>query len=85
MLFRERRLMIVSIDEFNPSAPTPQYPWVGKYVTDFTIVVLFTEPCCGFCLHSTYPENQHDRYSDNWEESLFVPCSITLSSLKDNL
>ncbi len=83
MLFRERQLMKVLIDEVNPLAPTPQYPWVGKYITEYTIVVLFTEPRCGFYLHSTYPENQHDRYSDNWEESLFAPCSITLSSLKD--
>ena len=82
MLFRERQLMKVLIDEFNPD-PTPKYPWVGKYVTEFTTVVLFTEPSCGFCLHSTYPENQHNRYYDNWTESLFVPCSITLSSLKD--
>ena len=85
MLFRERQFMKVLIDEFNPSAPTPEYPWVGKYITDFITVVLFTAPRCGFCLHSTYQENQHDRYSDNWEESLFVPCSITLSSLKDQL
>ena len=85
MLFRERQLMKVLIDEFNPVSPTPQYPWVGKYVTEYTTVVLFTEPRCGFCLHSTCPENQHDRYSDNWDEHLFVPCSITLSSLKDNL
>ena len=77
--------MKVLIDEFNPVSPTPQYPWVGKYVTEYTTVVLFTEPRCGFCLHSTCPENQHDRYSDNWDEHLFVPCSITLSSLKDNL
>lgn len=83
MLFRERQLMKVLIDEFNPSAPTPKYPWVGKYVTEHTTVVLFTEPRCGFCLHSTCPENQHDRYADTWTESLFVPCSITLSSLKD--
>ena len=76
--------MKVSIDEFKLLAPTPQYPWVGKYVTDFTTVVLFTEPRCGFCLYSTDQENQHDRYADIWEESLFVPCSITLSSVKDN-
>lgn len=85
MLFRERQLMKILIDEFNSVPPTPKYPWVGKYVTDYTTVVLFTEPRCGFCLHSTYSENQHDRHSSNWTESLFVPCSITLSSLKDNL
>ena len=75
--------MKVLIDEVNTLAQTPQYPWVGKYVTDFIPVVLFTEPKCGFCLHSDYPGNQHDRYSDNWDEHLFVHCSITLSSLKD--
>lgn len=85
MLFRERQLMKVLIDEVKPLAPTPQYPWVGKYVTEYTTVVLFTEPGCGFCLHSTYSENEHDRHSSNWIESLFVPCSITLSSIKDNL
>ena len=85
MLFRERQFMKVSIDEVNPLIPTPKYPWVGKHVTEYTTVVLFTEPRCGFCLHSTYPENQHDRYADTWDEHLFVPCSITLSSLKDNL
>ena len=83
MLFRERQLMKVLIDEFNPSAPTPKYPWVGKYVTEYTTVVLFTEPRCGFCLYSTDQESQHDRYADIWDEHLFVPCSITLSSLKD--
>ena len=85
MLFRERQLMKVLINEFNPSAPIPKYPWVGKYITDFTTVVLFTEPNTGFCLYSTYPENQHGRYFDDLDERLFVPCSITLSSLKDNL
>ena len=83
MLFRERQLMKVLIDEVNPVPPTPQYPWVGKYIAEYTTVVLFTEPGYGFCLHSTYPENQRDRHSRNWTESLFVPCSITLSSLKD--
>ena len=77
--------MKVLIDEFNPVPPTPKYPWVGKYITEYTTVVLFTEPGYGFCLHSTYPENQRDRHSRNWTESLFVPCSITLSSVKDNL
>ena len=85
MLFRERQFMKVSIDEVNPLTPTPKYPWVGKYVTEYTTVVLFTEPRCGFCLHSTYSENQHDRYAATWDEHLFVPCSITLSSIKDNL
>ena len=77
--------MKVLIDEVNPLTPTPQYPWVGKYVTEYTTVVLFIEPSCGFCLHSTYPKNQRDRHYRNWSESLFVPCSITLSSIKDNL
>ena len=85
MLFRERQFMKVSIDEVNPLIPTPKYPWVGKHVTEYTTVVLFTERDTGFCLHSTYPENQHDRYTNTWAERLFVPCSITLSSLKDNL
>ena len=85
MLFREGQFMKVLIDEVNPSTPTPKYPWVGKYVTDFTTVVLFTAPRCGFCLYSTDQENQHDRYADIWDEHLFVPCSITLSSLKDQL
>lgn len=75
--------MKVTIDEVKPLIPTPKYPWVGKYVTDNTTVVLFTEPKCGFCLHSTHPYNEEDRFSNNWDENLFVPCSITLSSLKD--
>ena len=83
MLFRERQLMKVLIDEVNPSAPTPKYPWVGKHIKDYTTVVLFTEPDTGFCLHSTYSEHQRDRHSRNWNEHLFVPCSITLSSIKD--
>ena len=83
MLLRKGQFMKVLIDEFNSVPPTPKYPWVGKYVTEYTTVVLFTEPSCGFCLHSTYPENQHDRYADTWNEHLFVPCSITLSSIKD--
>ena len=83
MLFRERQLMKVSIDEFNPSAPTPQYPWVGKYVTEYTTVVLFTAPNTGFCLYSTHAGNEESRYFEEWAESLFVPCSITLSSIKD--
>ena len=53
MLLRKGQFMKVLIDEFNPSTPTPKYPWVGKYVTDYTTVVLFTEPRCGFCLYST--------------------------------
>lgn len=85
MLLRKGQFMKVTIDEVKPLTPTPKYPWVGKYVTDFTTVVLFTEPGCGFCLHSTYPWNQCDRYDDTWDEQLFVPCSITLSSVKDNL
>ena len=83
MLFRERQLMKVSIDEVNPLTPTPKYPWVGKHVTEYTTVVLFTEPGCGFCLYSTYTSNEESRYFDKWAESLFVPCSITLSSIKD--
>ena len=83
MLLRKGSIMKISIDEVNPLTPTPKYPWVGKYVTEYITVVLFTEPKCGFCLHSTYPENQHDRFSNNWDEHLFVPCSITLSSIKD--
>ena len=77
--------MKVSIDEVNPLTPTPKYPWVGKYVTEYTTVVLFTAPDEGFCLYSTYHENRYDRYPVTWDERLFVPCSITLSSLKDNL
>lgn len=83
MLFRERQLMKVSIDEFNPLSPTPKHPWVGKYVNKYTTVILFIEPERGFCLHSTDPLNQQNKYADTWDESLFVPCSITLSSLKD--
>lgn len=83
MLLREGSIMKVTIDEVNPLTPTPKYPWVGKFVTEDTTVVLFTEYNTGFCLHSTYPENEKDRFSNNWEEQLFVPCSITLSSIKD--
>lgn len=83
MLLRKGQFMKVLIDGVNSVPPVPEYPWVGKYVTEHTTVVLFTEPRCGFCLHSTDPENQHDRYSNTREEHLFVPCSITLSSLKD--
>ena len=85
MLFRERQLMKVSIDEFNPLTPTPKYPWVGKHVTNHTTVVLFTAPDTGFCLYSTHAGNEESRYFDKLAENLFVPCSITLSSLKDNL
>lgn len=84
MLLRKGQFMKVLIDEVNPLTPTPKYPWVGKLVTEYTTVVLFTEPGCGICLYSTYPDNQDDnRYVDTWKEQLFVPCSITLSSLKD--
>ena len=83
MLFRERQFMKVSIDEVNPLTPTPKYPWVGKHVTNHTTVVLFTAPDTGFCLYSTQAENEESRYFEKWAESLFVPCSITLSSLKD--
>ena len=83
MLFRERQLMKVLIDEVNPLTPTPEYPWVGKHVTNHTTVVLFTAPDTGFCLYSTHAGNEESRYFENWAESLFVPCSITLSSLKD--
>ena len=75
--------MKVSIDEVNSLTPTPKYPWVGKYVTEYTTVVLFTAPKEGFCLYSTFSENEHNRHSSKWTESLFVPCSITLSSVKD--
>lgn len=83
MLLRKGSIMKISIDEVNPLTPTPKYPWVGKFVTEDTTVVLFTGYNTGFCLHSTYPENEENRFSDNWTESLFVPCSITLSSIKD--
>lgn len=83
MLLREGSIMKVTIDEVNPLTPTPKYPWVGKFVTEDTTVVLFTGYNTGFCLHSTYPENEEDRFSNNWDEHLFVPCSITLSSIKD--
>ena len=83
MLFRERQFMKVSIDEVNPLTPTPKYPWVGKHVTNHTTVVLFTAPDTGFCLYSTHARNEESRYFEEWAESLFVPCSITLSSLKD--
>ena len=83
MLFRERQLMKVLIDEINPLTPTPNYPWVGKYVNKYTTVILFIEYKRGFCLYSTDPLNQQNKYANTWEESLFVPCSITLSSLKD--
>ena len=84
MLLRKGQFMKVLIDEVNPLTPTSKYPWVGKLVTEYTIVVLFTEPRCGICLYSTYPDNQYDnKYADTWEEQLFVPCSITLSSIKD--
>ena len=83
MLLRKGSIMKVLIDEVSPLTPTPKYPWVGKYVTEHLTVVLFTAPDTGFCLHSTYPANEENRFSDNWTESLFVPCSITLSSIKD--
>ena len=83
MLLRERQIMKVSIDEVNPLTPTPKYPWVGKHVTNHTTVILFTAPDTGFCLYSTHARNEESRYVDEWAESLFVPCSITLSSLKD--
>lgn len=75
--------MKVLIDEVNPLASTPQYPWIGKHVTENTTVVLFTAPDTGFCLYSTYAGNEESRYFDKWAEHLFVPCSITLSSIKD--
>ena len=78
--------MKILIDEFNSVPPTPKYPWVGKHVTEeYLTIVLFTAPGTGFCLHSTYSEHQDNRYFNSWIEHLFVPCSITLSSLKDNL
>ena len=83
MLLRERQIMKVSIDEVNPLTPTPKYPWVGKHVTNHTTVVLFTAPDTGFCLYSTHARNEESRYFDEGAESIFVPCSITLSSLKD--
>ena len=78
--------MKILIDEFNSVPPTPKYPWVGKHVTEeYLTIVLFTAPDTGFCLHSTYSEHQDNRYFNSWIEHLFVPCSITLSSLKDHL
>ena len=66
-----------------PIQPQRTYPWVGKSITgDLSdTVVLFIGPGHGFCLHSTESDNMENRESVNWNESKFVPCSITLSSL----
>ena len=65
-----------------PIQPQRTYPWVGKSTTgDLSDTVLFIGPGHGFCLDSTESDNMENRESVNWNESKFVPCSITLSSL----
>jgi hypothetical protein len=65
-----------------PIQPQRTYPWVGKHTREgYYTIVLFVGPNEGFCLDSTDQTNLDDRYSEDWAENEFIPCSITLSSL----
>ena len=59
---------------------TRTYPWVGKLV-DYDLVILFTGMNEGIVLQDTNNDYEVGYEDDDWCESNFKPCSVTLSSL----
>jgi len=74
--------MKVEINNINK--PETKYPWVGQLESDKEeTIVLFTTQNEGVCLYSTDSINTSTidaRVSYTWQESRFIPCSITLDS-----
>jgi len=68
----------------NETKSAIKYPWVGRAPTGgVEDVVLFTEKDTGICLYSTHASHTSTteaRVAYGWEESNFIPCSITLDS-----
>ncbi len=58
------------------------YPWVGEVTssTGVRICVLFTEKRRGLCIYRS-DEYAVDEVVGGWDEHLFCPTSVTLSSL----
>lgn len=75
-------LTIVTADK--PNSTT--YPWVGLYQPNLTLnlVVVFTRCRQGICLNDDSATSQLGKTRADWDEKLFKPTEIILSSTRES-